>query len=282
MSGSPKYTTVLSGAARRARLELERAVRERRRAAEREAAEAAAREAARIAAERERALAEAKRREAERARRIDEQIGLADLRYQGLVRDARESGVVATSVLTEAAEAIARVRALRAQGDEEAAREAPRLAGILDRADGELDAEIDRVTSRRELVGLIAEALPGLGFMVDPGSLIAGGDGSLGIQATRHTGEIVAVVVANDGEGDRVSYLADPTRTGPDGITLDAPACTFLAQLAETVNEPVRAAGFEAGPVRWDDADGTPQALPPGGGAVRRESGGDAGRRAGR
>lgn len=183
---------------------------------------------------------------------LEEQRG----RHALLASDARQAGVVLEE-LAMAEEALEYIASkLEADAPTEASELASRLALWLDSVERELDAAIDRVTARREILMSITDALPGLGFAVDPRSLVESPDGSIGLQAHLRTGDGLAVIVQDGGaEPHRISYL----REGSAGIgdhTLDASSCSSLTELATKLNDSVRREGFTPGRVTWDDDPG--------------------------
>ncbi|MFJ9780915.1 hypothetical protein ACIRSS_15100 [Amycolatopsis sp. NPDC101161] len=125
---------------------------------------------------------------------------------------------------------------------------AVRLADRLDDLEEELDTAIERLSARREMLGSIIEALPALGFAVDQGSFVHGSDGSIGMEARRHSGEALMVVVQDDeAEEHRINYLRE------SGGPLEPRACTSLKSLAEELNSSLRRKGFTPGSVTWDE-----------------------------
>jgi hypothetical protein len=177
-------------------------------------------------------------------------------RLAGLTADAQAARTPLGS-LKVAGEVLDAVRAeLAADRPGEALALAERLAHRLDALEEELDTAIERLSARREMLGSIIEALPALGFAVNRASFVHGTDGSIGMQARRHRGEALMVVVEDDGPDDhRVNYLRDTT--GP----LDGRACASLKTLAEELNSSMRRNGFDPGSVTWDDDGHRP---PPG------------------
>ena len=157
---------------------------------------------------------------------------------------------------------------LNADDLEEAAGLAARLGDRLNGLERDLDLAIDRLTARREMLGAIIDALPRLGFAVDPASMIESPDGAIGIQATRSSGASLAVVVQdNDEDEHRVSYLTEASLGQAPGVSeMSAGACDSLIALAEAVNTSIGTAGFDVGQVTWDDQGDRP---PPGHGARR-------------
>jgi hypothetical protein len=146
---------------------------------------------------------------------------------------------------------------LSADDLEDAADLAARLGDRLSALESDLDLAIDRMITRREMLGAIMDALPTLGFAVDPASVIESADGAIGIQATR-TGASLAVVVQDNGADEyRVSYLTDASSgQSPGARELSASACGSLIDIAETVNVSIKEANFAVGEVTWDDDRG--------------------------
>ncbi|MEU1961729.1 hypothetical protein [Nocardia sp. NPDC019304] len=178
--------------------------------------------------------------------------------------------------ITMAGEALAQVRAYLDQDRPDAAAElTDRVAGRLVAVERDLDAAIERFTERREMLGAILEALPGLGFAVDSSSLETGADGSVALRAQPRRGDPLLVVVQDDEERDhRVNYI----REGADEeFALDGRACGSLRDLAETLNSSLRHNGFDTGAVSWDDG-GSPR--PPG--AARQKAAAENVRQGGR
>lgn len=288
MSRSPKYCAVRAGEERRLRLERERRVREQRRRREEairaKAALVITREAAFTRMAGVSFQSEETRNDVRRAlnqastvddvsaavRRLDEVSGMTEqlaqyaeqrrtaenrlteleARLLGLVADADETDVPLED-LTLAREAL---EFIRSEADTAPPLEilelTGQLAGRLNDVERDLDAAIERISARREMLTSIVDALPTLGFSIDVGSLLERPDGSIGIQAHRRTGESLAVVV-EDGHRDehRVNYLRE---TGTGTAVLDRQACSELSGLAEQLNESVRGTGFEAAAVSWD------------------------------
>ncbi|WP_280250220.1 hypothetical protein [Nocardia abscessus] len=178
--------------------------------------------------------------------------------------------------ITMAGEALAEVRAYLDRDEPDRAAElADRLTGRLVAVERDLDAAIERFTERREMLGAILEALPGLGFAVDSSSLESGADGSVALRAQPRRGDPLLVVVQDDEQREhRVNYI----REGADEeIALDGRSCGSLRDLAEALNSSLRHNGFDTGAVSWDDG-GSPR--PPG--AARRGAAEENARQAGR
>ncbi len=169
-------------------------------------------------------------------------------RVTGLLADARAAHTPLGS-LPVADEVLGTIRTKLADDQPvEALELAVRLAHRLDELEEELDTAIERLSARREMLGSIIEALPSLGFAVNQGSFVHGEDGSIGMQARRHSGEALVVVVQDDeAEEHRVNYLRET------GGPLDTRACTSLRSLAEDLNSSLRRHGFAAGSVTWDE-----------------------------
>ncbi|MGY1983009.1 hypothetical protein [Nocardia gipuzkoensis] len=177
--------------------------------------------------------------------------------------------------ISMAGEALAEVRAYLDRDEPDRAAElADRLAGRLVAVERALDAAIERFTERREMLGAILEALPGLGFAVDSSSLESGADGSVALRAQPRRGDPLLVVVQDDAQREhRVNYI----REGADEeIALDGRSCGSLRDLAESLNSSLRHNGFDTGAVSWDDG-GSPR--PPG--AARRGAAEENARQAG-
>ncbi|WP_280239400.1 hypothetical protein [Nocardia abscessus] len=178
--------------------------------------------------------------------------------------------------ITMAGEALAEVRAYLDRDEPDRAAElADRLTGRLVAVERELDAAIERFTERREMLGAILEALPGLGFAVDSSSLESGADGSVALRAQPRRGDPLLVVVQDDEQREhRVNYI----REGADEeVALDGRSCGSLRDLAEALNSSLRHNGFDTGAVSWDDG-GSPR--PPG--AARRGAAEENARQTGR
>jgi hypothetical protein len=171
----------------------------------------------------------------------------------GLTEDAAAADIPFED-LAIAAEVLDEVRAhVAADRPADAVELGNQLLGRLDDVERDLDAAIERLSARREMLDSIVDALPSLGFAVDAGSLTQGADGSVGIQARRIGGEGLMVVVQNDAEEEhRVNYLRESASGQP---LLDPRACTSLVSLAETLNSSMRSAGFDADEVAWDGTD---------------------------
>jgi len=296
MSKSPKYSAVRAGDERKSRLEQERHARERRRRAEEAArADAALAEAHRAARVRltevslrqgEAALENVRQSLLEAStvdkvsavvRRLDELDGktwqaarhaeqcraaeslLTELRARlaGLVADADETDIPLQE-LTLAGEAWQFIRAeLDAGKPVETLDYAGQLGVRLDEIERTLDAAIERISARREMLASIVDALPALGFSIEVDSFLERTDGSIGVQARRRTGEPLAVVVEDVRQDEyRVNYLRDNGSGGT--VTLDRRACSALSDLGEQLNESVRRTGFDAGTLTWDGDDGEP------------------------
>lgn len=190
-----------------------------------------------------------------RAAEHDEQVRTATTaleeltaRVAGLTADAQAAHTPLGS-LPVAGEVLATIRTtLDADRPAEAMDLAVRLAHRLDELEEELDTAIERLSARREMLGSIIEALPSLGFAVNQGSFVHGEDGSIGMEARRHSGEALMVVVQDDeAEEHRVNYLRET------GGPLEARACASLRSLAEELNSSLRRNGFTPGSVTWDD-----------------------------
>ncbi|WP_174188540.1 hypothetical protein [Nocardia barduliensis] len=184
-------------------------------------------------------------------------------RIRALAQEAA-AAQVSSQDIAMAGEALAEVRAYLDRDEPDRAAElADRLTGRLAAVERDLDAAIERFTERREMLGAILEALPGLGFAVDSSSLESGADGSVALRAQPRRGDPLLVVVHDDEHREhRVDYI----REGADeAIALDGRSCGSLRDLAEALNSSLRHNGFETGAVSWDD-DGSPR--PPG--AARR------------
>lgn len=137
---------------------------------------------------------------------------------------------------------------------------ATRLGDRLSGLERDLDLAIDRTTARREMLGAIVDALPRLGFAVDPASMIETPDGAIGIQATRSGGASLAVVVQGNADEHRVSYLTKASPGQPADVReMSAGACGSLIDLAEAVNASIETTGFAVGEVTWDDRGDRPQ-----------------------
>jgi hypothetical protein len=278
MSRSPKYSPVRASAERKKQLAEERRARERRR--QEDAAAVAlekARERARgklrlvtdlgpdVLAELRQAIDVAGTAEklGSISRRLDEVCGLSghtDERLSALLDelDAKLTSVAAESAAADVALAdlvLARaaaelIRAELADGRMgEAELLAAQLSGRVGELENELDTAIEHTSARRDLLGSIVDALPGLGFAVDPGSLTERADGSLGLRARRHGDEDMAVVVENT---ERYEYRVNYLRGGTSTAVLDPRSCSTLRALAEKLNESVRGTGFDTGTVTWD------------------------------
>jgi hypothetical protein len=294
MSKSPKYSAVRAGDERKSRLEQERHARERRRRAEETTrADAELAEAQRAARVRltevslrqgEAALENVRQSLLEAStvdkvsavvRRLDEIDGktwqaarhaeqrraaeslLTELRARlaGLLADADETAIPLQK-LTQAEEAWPYIRAkLDADNPAEALDLGGQLAARLDEIERTLDAAIERISARREMLASIVDALPALGFSIELDSFLERADGSIGVQARRRTGEPLAVVVEDVRQDEyRVNYLRDNGSGG--AVTLDRRACSALKDLGEQLNESVRRTGFDAGTLTWDGDDG--------------------------
>ena len=144
-----------------------------------------------------------------------------------------------------------------------------RLGDRLGRLERDLDQAIDRIIARREMLGAIVAALPGLGFTVNPSSKTETADGTIGIQAFRSSGASLAVVVQDNGADEhRVSYVAEAFPGQSPGVREMSPgACDTVVDLAEALGASIGTAGFAVGEVTWDDGPGD---LPPSGSAARR------------
>ena len=178
----------------------------------------------------------------------------------GLTGDAAAADIPFEDLVI-AADVLAEVRAhVAADRPADAVELGTQLLGRLDDVERDLDAAIERLSARREMLGSIVDALPALGFAVDADSLTQGADGSVGIQARRIGGEGLMVVVQNDAEEEhRVNYLRETASGQP---LLDPRACTSLVNLAESLNSSMRRAGFDADEVAWEGDD--PERRPPG------------------
>jgi hypothetical protein len=177
-------------------------------------------------------------------------------RIAGLTGDAAAADIPFED-LAIAAEVLDEVRAhVAADRPADAVELGNQLLGRLDDVERDLDAAIERLSARREMLESIVDALPALGFAVDAGSLTHGADGSVGIQARRIGGEGLAVVVQNDVNGaeeeHRINYLRETASGQP---LLDPRACTSLVSVAESLNSSMRGAGFDADEVAWEGAD---------------------------
>jgi hypothetical protein len=225
MSRSPKYCAVRASEERRLRLERERRERHHRRA---------------------------RSTTGHPARTANDLIDDVAARLAALLADATEADVMLQELVL-ATEALQLIRAELAAGRPvEAVHLATQLAARLADVERELDAAIERISTRREMLGSIVDALPTLGFAVDKESFTERADGSIGIQARRRSGEALAVVV-EDAKRDeyRVNYLR-----GNMTMVLDRDSCVSLASLAENLTDSVRHNGFDASPVTWEGDDG--------------------------
>jgi hypothetical protein len=277
MSRSPKYSAVKASAERKEQLAAERRARERRRHDE-AAASALARARKRahgklalvmdlgpdVLAELRQAIdgAETAEKLWSITRRVDEVCGTSgqpDGRLSALLEDldarltsiATESAAAGVTLadLVLARDAAELVRSELADGRAaEAELLATQLSGRVTELETELDTAIEHAALRRDLLVSIVDALPGLGFAVDPGSLNERSDGSLGVRARRSGGEDMAVVVENT---ERYEYRVNYLRGGSTAV-LDHRSCSSLRALAEKLNESVRGTGFDAGTVTWD------------------------------
>lgn len=174
-----------------------------------------------------------------------------EARLAGLKRDATETAVPLEN-LERAGSAMEFIRArLDADVPDDVLQLGGKLTDRLREVESELDSAIERISARREMLGSIVDALPTLGFAVDPESLSETSEGRIGIHAHRRTGELLAVVVEDTRRGEfRVNYLRHTGTTG--SFALDRSSCSSLSGIAEQLNDSMRDSGFEAGNVTWD------------------------------
>jgi hypothetical protein len=194
-------------------------------------------------------------RHAEQRRAAESLLTELGARLTGLLSDATETAIPLQE-LTLAGEAW---QYIRSELDADRPHETLELAGLLEvrlnEIEQALDSAIERISARREMLASIVDALPTLGFSIEPDSFLERTDGSIGVQARRRTGEPLAVVVEDVRTDEyRVNYLRD---TGAGGaVALGRKACSALFDVAEQLNESVRRTGFDAGALTWDGDDG--------------------------
>lgn len=146
----------------------------------------------------------------------------------------------------------------------EAAAALEELETETDACETEVDDAIDRLATRREMLGLIAETLPQFGYAVRSGSLVEADAGGIGFAAARRDGEEVSVIVHGAGGDEQISYLADErVRVTDTGRMLSGSDCHVLQRLAERLNHAVRGAGYEVDDLQWEG-----HTRPPAGGRV--------------
>jgi hypothetical protein len=180
-------------------------------------------------------------------------IGELAARLAGLVGDARAADVELEDLELGGA-ALDLLRDDLAEGRPDRVVDmGARLSSRLDRVERSLDAAIERITSRREMLSSIIGALPDLGFTVLPESLTESPDGGIGVRATLRSGNGLTVLLQDDVEEDhRISYLrGSPSAPPPRGAE-----CAELIDLARRLNESVRGDGFEPGAITWDGQSG--------------------------
>ncbi|MBH0775968.1 hypothetical protein [Nocardia bovistercoris] len=194
-------------------------------------------------------------------------------RVSTLAGDAATANV-SLSDIGMAEVALAEVKALVAREEPVMATElAERVAQRLLSVERDLDAAIERFTERREMLGMILEALPGLGFAVDSSSVESAPDGSVALRAVPRRGAPLLVVLHDDEEQEhRVDYIMEGA---DETVALDGHACGSLLDLAEALNSSLRTNGFDPGAVSWDDG-GSPR-IP---GGARRAAATESTRRA--
>ncbi|MCX4673529.1 hypothetical protein OG453_44020 [Streptomyces sp. NBC_01381] len=134
----------------------------------------------------------------------------------------------------------------------EAAKALEEMEPQVDACETEVDDAIDRLATRREMLGLIVEKLPQFGYTAFPESLVESGAGGIGVAAARLDGAEVSVIVHGVGSDERISYLADEQVELSDaGQMLSSSDCDVLQRLAERLNEAVRSAGYEVDGLQW-------------------------------
>jgi hypothetical protein len=189
----------------------------------------------------------------------------AQVRLTLLAEDATAAGVDFDRELADGA--VQLVRSMVEDGElTDALALSTRLAARLDQLEVDLDASIDRITQRRQMLASIVDVLPRLGLSVERDSLTETADGAVGIRASRYSGDQLAVVVQEaEGGAHRIFYLSSAMAGAQArGGNAQVRGCATLAEFAEQVNASVRAVGYEAGAVDWDGRAG--QQLPPSGG----------------
>jgi hypothetical protein len=145
----------------------------------------------------------------------------------------------------------------------------PELGRVLDRAEARLDAHIDRVVERRELLNSIIRALPEAGFAVDRESYQQRADGAMELRADSPAGQQFAVLLRDGGTGGtEVLYTTDTMAGAVVAGPAAGGACGSLLGVIEQLSAEARRDGFEPGTVHWDDdEDGS---RPPSGGYATR------------
>ncbi|WP_156067512.1 hypothetical protein [Pseudonocardia halophobica] len=200
---------------------------------------------------------------ADHARRMDGlaiQLDRLQARHARLLADATAARVVTEDleILEREIEAVA--RKLRGGPLEPVEVLVRGIDARLAEAEQELDTAIDRTVARREMLGAIIEALPELGYSVDPATLAETANGTISVHARRLSGAELTVVVGEGGGADphRVDYIR-PGEVFARSPSMPARDCSSLQRLADRLNDSLRTSGYLPGKVSWDgDGGGEP------------------------
>ncbi|WP_345377648.1 hypothetical protein [Pseudonocardia yuanmonensis] len=197
---------------------------------------------------------------ADHARRMDAlavRLDRLQARHERLVSDATAARVMTEDLEILEREIEAAARTLRGGSTEPAELLVEGIDRRLAEAEHELDAVIDRTVARREMLGSIIEALPELGYAVDPSTLTEAANGAISVHARRLNGAELAVVVGEGSGADphRVDYIR-PTVGLAGGPSMSARECSSLQRLADQLNDSLRMSGYLPGKVVWDEDGG--------------------------
>lgn len=184
--------------------------------------------------------------------------------YRALQREARNCEMPAAQVAALEAAAVALERRLDREAFEETAAAEPALRVELEAATARVEDWLERRARRETVLAALAEALPALGFSVDPRSLSLAvpGEELTVLRAYRAAGGELEVKVGHDpGGGEEIYYdmAGFPHQAEVVGGT-KVKTCDELEGLLETLHASVRDQGVELGELDWDGKPPRPAA----------------------
>ncbi|HEY0023414.1 MAG TPA: hypothetical protein VGB24_10905 [Longimicrobium sp.] len=181
--------------------------------------------------------------------------------YRALQQDARDGGMPAARVASLEAAAGSLSQQLEAEAFEALVMGEASLRGELAAATAEVEEWLDRRARRETVLAALAEALPSLGFSIDPRSLDLAppGEELTVLRAYRAGGGELGVTVGHDPEGGNEIYYemeGFPHQEQRAGGTV-VKTCDELEGLLETLHSAVRGQGVEVGELDWEGKPAT-------------------------